>query len=203
MIHASHYGEMERGVLKRTRAAMAGRAWAARHRHRLRGGASQPWRRRRALCPHPPAPRRRRSGRLSHAGLVRMTPLGMKLRAMRAERGVSLKEMAAAIGVSSAYLSALEHGRRGRPTWLMIQRIIAFLQRHLGRGGGAAGARRPVASEGDDRHRRPRSGRDRPRQRARRHDRLAQPALARGLERARSPRRPSVTGSTAPTASNT
>lgn len=45
---------------------------------------------------------------------------------MRAERGISLKEMAEAIGVSSAYLSALEHGRRGRPTWLMIQRIIAF-----------------------------------------------------------------------------
>ena len=25
--------------------------------------------------------------------------------------------MAAAIGVSSAYLSALEHGKRGRPSW--------------------------------------------------------------------------------------
>ncbi|SHF59319.1 Transcriptional regulator, contains XRE-family HTH domain [Kaistia soli DSM 19436] len=55
-----------------------------------------------------------------------MTPFGRRLREMRAERGVSLKDMAEAIGVSSAYLSALEHGRRGRPTWLMIQRIIAY-----------------------------------------------------------------------------
>ncbi len=55
-----------------------------------------------------------------------MTPFGRRLREMRAERGISLKAMAEGIGVSSAYLSALEHGRRGRPTWLMIQRIIAF-----------------------------------------------------------------------------
>ena len=55
-----------------------------------------------------------------------MTPLGTKLRELRAERGVTLKEMAQAIGVSSAYLSALEHGRRGRPSWYLIQRIITF-----------------------------------------------------------------------------
>ena len=55
-----------------------------------------------------------------------MTPLGARLRAMREQRGLSLKEMAEGLGVSSAYLSALEHGRRGRPTWLMIQRIIAY-----------------------------------------------------------------------------
>ena len=34
--------------------------------------------------------------------------------------------MAAAIGVSSAYLSALEHGKRGRPSWYLIQRIINY-----------------------------------------------------------------------------
>ena len=55
-----------------------------------------------------------------------MTPLGLKLRAMREERGVSLKEMAKALHVSSAYLSALEHGRRGKPTWMLMQRIIAY-----------------------------------------------------------------------------
>jgi transcriptional regulator with XRE-family HTH domain len=44
---------------------------------------------------------------------------------MRAARGESLKAMAAAIGVSPAYLSALEHGKRGVPTWLLLQRIIA------------------------------------------------------------------------------
>lgn len=55
-----------------------------------------------------------------------MTPLGAKLRKLRAERGISLKEMAQALEVSSAYLSALEHGKRGKPTWFMVQRIIAY-----------------------------------------------------------------------------
>lgn len=48
------------------------------------------------------------------------------MRALRAERGITLKEMAAALNVSSAYLSALEHGRRGKPTWAMLQRIITY-----------------------------------------------------------------------------
>ncbi|HWJ88186.1 MAG TPA: helix-turn-helix transcriptional regulator [Pelagibacterium sp.] len=55
-----------------------------------------------------------------------MTPLGAKLRKLRAERGISLKDMASALEVSSAYLSALEHGKRGKPTWFMVQRIIAY-----------------------------------------------------------------------------
>ena len=55
-----------------------------------------------------------------------MTPFGKKLRDMRAERGVTQKEMAMAIGVSPAYLSALEHGRRGQPTWSLLQRIIGY-----------------------------------------------------------------------------
>lgn len=55
-----------------------------------------------------------------------MTPLGQRLRAMRAQRGVSLKDMARALRVSSAYLSALEHGRRGKPTFALMQRIIAY-----------------------------------------------------------------------------
>lgn len=55
-----------------------------------------------------------------------MTPLGARMRAMREERGITLKEMARALDVSSAYLSALEHGRRGKPTWSLLQRIIAY-----------------------------------------------------------------------------
>ncbi len=55
-----------------------------------------------------------------------MTPFGEKVRAMRTERGIAQKEMAAAIGVSPAYLSALEHGRRGVPNWAMVQKIIGF-----------------------------------------------------------------------------
>jgi len=55
-----------------------------------------------------------------------VTPFGRRLRELRAERGVTLSQMAEAIGVSAAYLSALEHGKRGQPTWLMLQRIIAY-----------------------------------------------------------------------------
>lgn len=55
-----------------------------------------------------------------------MTPFGDRMRKLRAERGVTLKEMAEAIGVSSAYLSALEHGKRGRPGWHLIQRILNY-----------------------------------------------------------------------------
>lgn len=56
-----------------------------------------------------------------------MTPFGEKIRVMRKERGVTQGQMAAALGISSAYLSALEHGRRGRPTWELLQRIIGYL----------------------------------------------------------------------------
>ena len=55
-----------------------------------------------------------------------MTPLGNRLREMRAARGVTLKDMARAVRVSSAYLSALEHGHRGKPTFALMQRIIAY-----------------------------------------------------------------------------
>ena len=55
-----------------------------------------------------------------------MTPLGARLRELRAARGVTLKQMAAALNVSSAYLSALEHGKRGKPTWILLQRIIHY-----------------------------------------------------------------------------
>jgi transcriptional regulator with XRE-family HTH domain len=55
-----------------------------------------------------------------------MTPLGEKLRELRRRKGVSQKEMAAALGVSAAYLSALEHGRRGVPTWVLQQKIIGY-----------------------------------------------------------------------------
>ena len=55
-----------------------------------------------------------------------MTPFGERVRQLRAERGVTLKEMAAAVGVSAAYLSALEHGRRGRPGWRLVQRVITY-----------------------------------------------------------------------------
>ncbi len=56
-----------------------------------------------------------------------MTPFGQKLRQMRKQRGLTQAQMAKAIGVSPAYLSALEHGKRGRPGWHLIQSIIQHL----------------------------------------------------------------------------
>jgi transcriptional regulator with XRE-family HTH domain len=55
-----------------------------------------------------------------------MTPFGARLRELRAARGVTLKAMAAALHVSPAYLSALEHGHRGMPTWTLVQRVITY-----------------------------------------------------------------------------
>jgi transcriptional regulator with XRE-family HTH domain len=56
-----------------------------------------------------------------------VTPFGVRLRQLRADRGISLKSMAEALGVSAAYLSALEHGRRGKPTHAMVVAICAQL----------------------------------------------------------------------------
>jgi len=55
-----------------------------------------------------------------------MTPFGARVRSLREEKGTTLTAMAEAVGVSAAYLSALEHGKRGRPSWYLIQRIIAY-----------------------------------------------------------------------------
>lgn len=55
-----------------------------------------------------------------------MTPFGRRVRELRAGRNVTQKEMAAALGVSAAWLSALEKGRRGRPSWAFVQRVIAY-----------------------------------------------------------------------------
>lgn len=56
-----------------------------------------------------------------------MTPFGRRVRELRAARGVTLAEMAATLGVTAAYLSALEHGKRGRPTFTLIQGVIHVL----------------------------------------------------------------------------
>ncbi len=56
-----------------------------------------------------------------------MTPFGEHLRNLRAQRGLRLKDMAAGLGVSAAYLSALEHGQRGRPNRRFVHRVCQFL----------------------------------------------------------------------------
>ena len=42
------------------------------------------------------------------------------------DRCFPLEETAKALGVSAAYLSALEHGHRGQPSWELLQRIIGY-----------------------------------------------------------------------------
>ncbi len=56
-----------------------------------------------------------------------MTPFGARLRELRASRGLLQREMAAALEVSAAYLSALEHGRRGAPSAGLIHQICDYL----------------------------------------------------------------------------
>ena len=55
-----------------------------------------------------------------------MTPFGERVRQLRRERGRMLKDMASHLGVSSAYLSALERGERGKPTWALIQGVLQY-----------------------------------------------------------------------------
>lgn len=55
-----------------------------------------------------------------------MTPFGEAMRRLRDRKGVSQKQMAEAIGVSPAYLSALEHGRRGKPSFDFLQRVAGY-----------------------------------------------------------------------------
>ena len=58
-----------------------------------------------------------------------MTPFGAKLRELRAARGLTLKQMAADLQMSPAYLSALEHGKRGRPSPVLLIQICHYFHR--------------------------------------------------------------------------
>ena len=55
-----------------------------------------------------------------------MTPFGAKLRELRQSRSLTQKHMAAALNVSAAYLSALEHGRRSAPSFEFVQRVTGY-----------------------------------------------------------------------------
>jgi transcriptional regulator with XRE-family HTH domain len=56
-----------------------------------------------------------------------VTPFGRRVRDHREKRGMTLAQMAGVLGVTPAYLSALEHGKRGRPTFTLIQGVIHVL----------------------------------------------------------------------------
>jgi transcriptional regulator with XRE-family HTH domain len=55
-----------------------------------------------------------------------MTPFGARLRALRTERGITLKHLANGLQVSAAYLSALEHGKRGAPSTGLVHQVNEF-----------------------------------------------------------------------------
>jgi transcriptional regulator with XRE-family HTH domain len=55
-----------------------------------------------------------------------VTPFGQRLRELREQHGHALKDMARALKVSSAYLSALEHGHRARPKPGFVQQVAAY-----------------------------------------------------------------------------
>jgi transcriptional regulator with XRE-family HTH domain len=65
------------------------------------------------------------SGGTAHDAAA-MTPFGRKLRQLRLERGMQLKDMAAALEISSAYLSALEHGKKGLPSPMLVRQICGY-----------------------------------------------------------------------------
>ncbi len=56
-----------------------------------------------------------------------MTPFGARIRALRAAKGIQLRQMAADLHISAAYLSALEHGHRGRPAPGLVMQICGYL----------------------------------------------------------------------------
>jgi transcriptional regulator with XRE-family HTH domain len=55
-----------------------------------------------------------------------VTPFGAKLRELRQSRSLTQKQMAAALNVSAAYLSALEHGHRAAPSFDLVQRVTGY-----------------------------------------------------------------------------
>ena len=55
-----------------------------------------------------------------------MTPFGKEMRRLRTFRGITLQKMAKDLGVSAAYLSALEHGHRGRPNRRFLHKVCQY-----------------------------------------------------------------------------
>ena len=55
-----------------------------------------------------------------------MTPFGIKLKYIRTEKHKSLKDVSKALKVSTAYVSMLENGKRGRPADGLIELICSY-----------------------------------------------------------------------------
>ena len=55
-----------------------------------------------------------------------LTPFGERVRDLRRAHGVNQKEMARDLQISAAYLSALERGKRGRPSPVLVDQICGY-----------------------------------------------------------------------------
>ena len=55
-----------------------------------------------------------------------MTPFGARIRQLRNLKGIPQKKMAEELQISSAYLSALEHGKRGRPAPGFVMQVANY-----------------------------------------------------------------------------
>ena len=56
-----------------------------------------------------------------------MTPFGVRIRKWRQRKNRTLHQQAEVLGVSAAYLSALENGTRGRPSVVLVDQICVWL----------------------------------------------------------------------------
>jgi transcriptional regulator with XRE-family HTH domain len=56
-----------------------------------------------------------------------MTPFGERMRTLRTARGLTQQQQADQLGVSKAYISALETGARGQPSAPFVDQICAWL----------------------------------------------------------------------------
>ncbi|GAB1260339.1 helix-turn-helix domain-containing protein [Aurantivibrio plasticivorans] len=56
-----------------------------------------------------------------------MTPFGKLLSKLRRARGLQQRQLAEMIGVNPCYISAIETGRKGPPSTLVIKKIVASL----------------------------------------------------------------------------
>ena len=55
-----------------------------------------------------------------------MTPFGRKMRQLRTDKNVTQKQQAHYLGVSKAYISALENGARGKPSVAFVDQICVW-----------------------------------------------------------------------------
>ena len=56
-----------------------------------------------------------------------MTPFGLKMRELRRQHNRTQQQQATFLGVSKAYVSALEMGERGQPSTIFVDQICVWL----------------------------------------------------------------------------